>query len=881
MCVDPDWWPFEAIDERGVHVGIAADLVALATSRAKLQVALYPTRTWEESVAASKAGKCQLTSFLNQSPERDQWLIFTEPLLVDPNVLIVREDSAPLGDLVTLKGRSIALPRESAVYERVRKDFPNLKLIGTDSEYEAFGMVSNRKADMTLRSRIVAGQNIKEKGWFNLKIASEVPGYENVLRMGVMKSLPALRDQLNGGIATIARAEREQIINRHVEIKMVTDVQVDYTPVIWLGVVLIAVVATSLVWMRRLKALNRRLQRLSVTDALTGLFNRTGLSASFPLDIERAQRYRRPLSIVLLDLDHFKIVNDEFGHLVGDKVLVEFANLIRATVRQVDAIYRWGGEEFLIICPETPPEQVRNLTERILDGVRRYHFPTRRTMTVSAGVAHLGVGDTMTSLLQRADEALYQAKTTGRDRICLAPDVLSPNAKEPSDQSGVAGLVQLVWRPDYACGNEAIDQQHRALFAHSNVLLAAMLDSKPSADVSASIDVLLAGILEHFADEERVLAAAGFAGLDEHAEKHRRLVERAKELVALFGQGALAFGELFQFLADDVVARHMLVEDSKYHWLIAAKSRIARLPGTRPPDHALGDEVAQRRHEIEREQTQSARDAQRRQVVREQADDAVGEGHAAATVELAATGVGVEGGWIAGVGVLFQSIEQRFGEFPRVAQTKVEALAGNRVQCLCGVADPHLARAHELVSHAQCERVGGARSGMDEIETRAELCAQGGEEPVIVECEDVFRFLRRQGKHHRVVFAERQQRERAIRREALPCAVAVRSYGADFSDNCVLVVVADADVRVVLRCAFGVNDEFGRDLPGDLAARDRDQCTAVVGGYRYDPARLQPLRCRDARVERSREVAVAHDVAQSRCFVVACVDHRSPEPATL
>lgn len=567
MCVDPDWWPFETIDERGSHVGIAADLVALATSRAKLQVALYPTKTWEESVAASKAGKCQLASFLNQSPERDQWLIFTEPLLVDPNVLIVREDSPPLGDLATLKGRSIALPRESAVYERVRKDFPNLKLIGTDSEYEAFGMVSNRKADMTLRSRIVAGQNIKEKGWFNLKIGSEVPGYENVLRMGVLKSLPTLRDQINGGIATITKVEREQIINRHVEIKMVTDVKVDYTPAIWLGVVLVAVVVTSLVWMRRLNALNRRLQQLSVTDALTGLFNRAGLSATLPLDLDRARRYGRPLSVVLLDLDHFKAVNDEFGHLVGDQVLVEFANLIRATVRQVDAIYRWGGEEFLIVCPETPPEQVRNLTERILDGVRGHRFPTQQTMTVSAGIANLGAGDTMTSLLQRADEALYQAKTAGRDRICLAPDVSPRDAAESGDPSG---LVQLVWRPAYACGNEVIDREHRELFVHANTLLAAMLGDKPVADVSAGIDILLAGVVEHFKDEEAILAAAGFAGLDAHAAMHRQLVARAMELVALFNQGKLGLGELFQFLADDVVARHMLVEDRKYYALITA-----------------------------------------------------------------------------------------------------------------------------------------------------------------------------------------------------------------------------------------------------------------------------------------------------------------------
>ena len=141
---------------------------------------------------------------------------------------------------------------------------------------------------------------------------------------------------------------------------------------------------------------------------------------------------------------------------VGDQVLVEFAKLIQATVRQVDAIYRWGGEEFLIVCPETPPELVSNLTERILDGVRRHRFPTQRTMTVSAGIANLGAGDTMTSLLQRADEALYQAKTTGRDRVCLAPDVSPRDAVDSGDPSG---LVQLVWRPAYACGNEVIDRE--------------------------------------------------------------------------------------------------------------------------------------------------------------------------------------------------------------------------------------------------------------------------------------------------------------------------------------------------------------------------------------------------------------------------------------
>lgn len=570
MCVDPDWWPFEAIDERGIHVGIAADLIELATSRVKLPVTLYPTKSWEESVAASRAGKCQLASFINQTPEREKWLMFTEPLLIDPNVLIVREDSPPLSDLASLKERSIAIPKESAIYGRIQRDFPNLKLVGTDSEYEAFGMVSNRKADMTLRSLIVAGQNIKEKGWFNLKIASEVPGYENVLRMGVLKSEPALRDLLNRGIATITQAERDRIINRHVEIKMVTDVRTDYTLVIWLAVVLFAVVLTSLWWMRKLNELNKRLKQLSVTDALTGLLNRTGLSASFPLDLERAQRYGRPLSVVLLDLDHFKNVNDEFGHLVGDKVLVEFANLIRSTARQVDAVYRWGGEEFLIICPETLPDEVQHLAERLLDAVRSYRFSNQKPMTVSAGIANLSTGDTMASLTQRADEALYQAKAAGRDQIHVAPNGSEPETVE-IDVS--ADFVQLIWHPAYECGNVHIDRQHENLFVLANTLLTAILTGKSNDDVSALIDTLIGDVVTHFKDEEAMLAEAGFADLEGHAILHQQLVDRAAELAGLFHQGKLGLGELFQYLANDVVARHMLMDDRKFFALVRSTQR--------------------------------------------------------------------------------------------------------------------------------------------------------------------------------------------------------------------------------------------------------------------------------------------------------------------
>lgn len=237
--------------------------------------------------------------------------------------------------------------------------------------------------------------------------------------MGVLRSETTLRDILDKGIATLSAQERRQIVDRHVNMTVVTEVVTDYTLAIWLGVVLAAILATSLLWMTRLRKLNDQFRRLAETDQLTGLPNRNALDASFALDILRAQRYGRPLSVILLDIDLFKTVNDELGHLMGDKVLVDFARLLRGGLRSVDTVCRWGGEEFLLICHETPLEQAAQLAERLLQQVREHRFPCQRALTASAGVATAIPGDTVARLVQRADEALYAAKHSGRDRVRL------------------------------------------------------------------------------------------------------------------------------------------------------------------------------------------------------------------------------------------------------------------------------------------------------------------------------------------------------------------------------------------------------------------------------------------------------------------------------
>jgi len=257
-CVDPDWAPYEVIDGQGRHQGIAADLLALATERAGVRLELVPTRDWKDRLAAMRDGRCAMLSFLNRTPERAQWLAFSEPLFSDPNVLVTRENHGFISDLAAEGAAAMVLPEGTSIEERVRRDYPDIRIITTPSEAEAFAMVSRGEADMTLRSLSVAVYTIRGQGWFNLKVAGQVPGYENQLRAAVRLEDAALLERLNAGIATLTRKERAEIANRHVAITIVTPP--DYTLALQVAGVLAVVLLTSLFWAVRLRAANRRLE---------------------------------------------------------------------------------------------------------------------------------------------------------------------------------------------------------------------------------------------------------------------------------------------------------------------------------------------------------------------------------------------------------------------------------------------------------------------------------------------------------------------------------------------------------------------------------------------------------------------------------------------
>jgi diguanylate cyclase (GGDEF)-like protein len=167
---------------------------------------------------------------------------------------------------------------------------------------------------------------------------------------------------------------------------------------------------------------NKELEYLANTDSLTRIYNRDKLARVFARELENLAVHHNSFAIISIDLDHFKEINDTFGHAVGDNVLISVARTMKDAIRATDIIGRWGGEEFLILCPATNLDEARHLSQRICDEVARSRYCTGRAHSVSIGVAAYRAGDTLDSLLQRADLAMYRAKQNGRNRVCSEAD---------------------------------------------------------------------------------------------------------------------------------------------------------------------------------------------------------------------------------------------------------------------------------------------------------------------------------------------------------------------------------------------------------------------------------------------------------------------------
>ena len=307
----------------------------------------------------------------------------------------------------------------------------------------------------------------------------------------------------------------------------------------------------------QLKEKNEKLLKSAITDELTGVYNRKFFEKRVVEEMEIADRANEHISLIIFDLDRFKLVNDNFGHQFGDEVLKRTTQIAGDLIRKTDFLNRVGGEEFAIILPNTNKTQAVFVAEKVRKALEdNKHFKVGQ-VTGSFGVAERMKAESLRSWYKRADNALYQAKNTGRNRVVDSDKIDIPLVS-----------LQVQWRQEWNCGNDEIDEQHDKILQIANDLIAKIYAGASHNECMDMIKLFLEYVVNHFATEERILMEIEYDGLIAHIKKHEYLTNKAIYLKECYEKKELQPAAFLSFIIDEVVVEHLTKEDTKFFALL-------------------------------------------------------------------------------------------------------------------------------------------------------------------------------------------------------------------------------------------------------------------------------------------------------------------------
>ncbi|WP_235370025.1 diguanylate cyclase [Shewanella sp. ECSMB14102] len=447
-CVDPDWMPYEGIDQ-GKHVGISSGFLEFIEEQTDWQFQLVPTASWQQTLTYLKQQQCVFTPMLNYTSRRAEYLSFTDIYSRSPNVLVSRREQPFLQSMEQVGNRSLVIPRGYRLLDYVRQNYPKIHIMLAETEQQGLEMVSSGEADLFIGSMYSINARIQQSGLFNLKIAAWA-GPEDQFRMAVTENSKWMLPDLNRLLAQISDDHRARLYRQWSNMAVLEQTDRGLT---WQLMVVITLVFGALLaryrWIskynRELTAKNQQLEKLrnqlletnkelefiSTHDPLTKLYNRHYFHRHFAPE-HRSDAAQGHTSLIVIDIDFFKDINDRHGHSVGDSILSDLASLLMEGAREIDLVARWGGEEFMIICPDTDCIQARHLCERLASAMTVYPFSAGVSLSCSFGLTELKPGESIWSAFDRADLALYRAKSEGRNRICCDPEYDRANKIGPN-----------------------------------------------------------------------------------------------------------------------------------------------------------------------------------------------------------------------------------------------------------------------------------------------------------------------------------------------------------------------------------------------------------------------------------------------------------------
>ena len=421
MCVDPDWMPFEKI-ENGQHIGMAADYFNIIKEKTNLDIELIKTTSWSESLDFTKQRKCDILSFLMTTPERKKYLDFTTAYFKAPIVMATKSDVPFINDFNSLKEKKLGLPKGYAFIEVLRVDYPDLTIVEVDNIDDGLKKVVQGEIYGYIGTLATIGYSFQKKFTGELKISRKFDGTWD-FSVGVRNDDPILLNIFQKAVNSIDKESEQKILNKWLSINYVKET--DYSLLLKTIGGFVLILSIILFFYFKQMRLKEQLQLLSITDSMTKLFNRRYFENTAEHYFESVKRNKTDLSLIMIDVDNFKQVNDNYGHKIGDLVLIELANILLNQSRKSDIVCRFGGEEFIILLPQTNLEGADFMAEKI----RKYIEKSTLTLdnskqlkfTISLGVSQVNilVDKNIQDCIKRSDDALYEAKDLGKNRVCV------------------------------------------------------------------------------------------------------------------------------------------------------------------------------------------------------------------------------------------------------------------------------------------------------------------------------------------------------------------------------------------------------------------------------------------------------------------------------
>lgn len=357
LCTDPDWMPYEGINSRGKYAGIMAEFHALWAKQIPSKIRFIHTRNWQQSLQFIKQKRCDILSSAQAVDSRKAYLNVTQPLIFYPYALATRPEFDNIVDLSAIpKGNSVVMVEGYAGVNYIRRHYPALSLITVTDAEKGLRQVEKGLALGYIDTVPSINYQVLQHGIAHIKINSILnEGYS--MAVGVRADMPKLLSIYNKLIQSTDDSDRQRILHNWLAIESAHN-QVKWQ---WQALLIVSLILVLFVCRyalisrhnRHLRQVNQLLSHISHRDQLTGLHNRHYLQLAFERELVRRERYQQELCLILLDIDHFKQINDSFGHLIGDEVIKRLSQLMHVNLRKNDVLARWGGEEFLVLCPDT------------------------------------------------------------------------------------------------------------------------------------------------------------------------------------------------------------------------------------------------------------------------------------------------------------------------------------------------------------------------------------------------------------------------------------------------------------------------------------------------------------------------------------------------